>query len=177
MVQIIPLSSVSSDTVETLLDAAFGADRKARTAYRMRDGVAAIDALSFAALATDGQLLGSIQCWPLALEADDQSLHSMILVGPIAVLPTAQGLGIGQKLTHTSLAAADSGLADTLVMIGDPEYYGRFFGFSSAATGGWAAPGPVERHRLLARTIRARALPRTGRLIPDPAFATATLNA
>jgi len=40
---------------------------------------------------------------------------------------------------------------DPLVMIGDPEYYGRFFGFSAEATGAWSVPGPVERHRLLAR--------------------------
>ena len=38
-----------------------------------------------------------------------------------------------------------------MCLIGDPEYYGRFFGFDSARTGGWRLPGPVERRRLLAR--------------------------
>ena len=37
------------------------------------------------------------------------------------------------------------------MLIGDPEYYGRFFGFSAEATAGWRLPGPVEARRLLAR--------------------------
>ena len=41
-----------------------------------------------------------------------------------------------------------------LMMIGDPDYYGRFWCFTSDATGGWQVPGPVERHRLLARGVR-----------------------
>jgi predicted N-acetyltransferase YhbS len=57
-------------------------------------------------------------------------------------------------------------------MIGDPEYYGRFFGFSAAITGGWVLPGPVERHRLLARikgdTARFAV---AGPITPNPAFA------
>jgi predicted N-acetyltransferase YhbS len=57
-----------------------------------------------------------------------------------------------------------------MVMIGDPEYYGRFFGFSADATGNWDVPGPVERHRLLARN--AMELPSSGRLGPR-AFALA----
>ena len=38
-----------------------------------------------------------------------------------------------------------------LTLIGDPEYYGRFFGFAADRTARWRLPGPVERHRLLAR--------------------------
>jgi predicted N-acetyltransferase YhbS len=49
------------------------------------------------------------------------------------------------------------------VLIGDPEYYGRF-GFTAEATAGWEVPGPVERRRLLART--AHPLPRHGMLGP-----------
>ncbi len=49
-------------------------------------------------------------------------------------------------------AALDAAPADAaLMLIGDPEYYGRFFGFSADHTGEWRLPGPVERHRLLAR--------------------------
>jgi predicted N-acetyltransferase YhbS len=45
-------------------------------------------------------------------------------------------------------------------MIGDPEYYGRFFGFSAEATGQWRLPGPVEMRRLLAAPV-------AGHLVPD----------
>ena len=47
-------------------------------------------------------------------------------------------------------AALASGLDGALFLIGDPDYYGRF-GFTAERTGGWRAPGPVERRRLLAR--------------------------
>uniref|UniRef100_UPI0035C79BDC GNAT family N-acetyltransferase n=1 Tax=Sphingomonas sp. TaxID=28214 RepID=UPI0035C79BDC len=74
----------------------------------------------------------------------------MVLVGPVAVTPERQQGGLGRRLMQAALDAADSrGL--TSMLIGDPAYYGRFFGFSADATGGWRLPGPVERHRLLAR--------------------------
>ena len=53
--------------VEELLDRAFGPDRHARTAYRIRAGMQCLDALSFAALDADEMLVGTIQCWPIAL--------------------------------------------------------------------------------------------------------------
>ena len=62
-------------------------------------------------------------------------------------------------MAHALEAAAGEGLDDALMLIGDPDYYGRFFGFSAECTGRWAAPGPVERHRLLAR----------GHAVPDTA--------
>jgi predicted N-acetyltransferase YhbS len=52
------------------------------------------------------------------------------------------------------------------VLIGDPSYYERFFGFSAAHTGGWETPGPVERHRLLARLAGGRLVGRSGLLGP-----------
>jgi predicted N-acetyltransferase YhbS len=51
-------------------------------------------------------------------------------------------------------------------MIGDPDYYGRFWGFSAAYTGEWDLPGPFERHRLLARAANPAVLPTKGMLGP-----------
>ncbi len=45
------------------------------------------------------------------------------------------------------------------MMIGDPEYYGRFFGFTADATGEWDLPGPFEKRRLLARAVNGHSLP------------------
>ncbi len=59
-----------------------------------------------------------------------------------------------------------------MAMIGDPEYYGRFFGFTADATANWELPGPVERRRLLAKN--AYAFARAGKL---HAFAPETLSA
>jgi len=52
------------------------------------------------------------------------------------------------------------------VMIGDPEYYGRFWGFSAEHTGGWTLPGPWEPRRLLVRCTNPAVLPREGKLGP-----------
>ena len=57
------------------------------------------------------------------------------------------------------MAAAPDHADGALMMIGDPEYYGRFFGFSAEATGGWQLPGPVEPHRLLAVAVGDLAVP------------------
>ncbi len=176
MVELVSISSVQQQAVEQLLDAAFGKDRHGRTAYRMREGVSVIPGLSFAALG-DGQLLGTIQCWPLALQEPCGALHAITLVGPVAVDPAVQRGGIGKAMMTHCLNACDDLGFDALLMIGDPEYYGRFFGFDAQATAHWAIPGPVERRRLLARINRAGGLPREGRIIPHPAFASLELAA
>ena len=169
LIQLVPLSTIAPARVEALLDAAFGADRHGRTAYRIRQGVAAIDAMSFAALEGD-ELLGTIQAWPVVV-SDGETAQPLALVGPVAVMPHTQGMGIGKALMERLLDAADAGASDAMVMIGDPEYYGRFFGFTAEATAGWDVPGPVERHRLLARIRRKAPLLTHGMLGPDPAFA------
>lgn len=161
--ELVPLASVSPQEVEALLDLAFGADRHGRTAYRIREGMEALPDLSFAALGADGGLLGSLQCWPVALHGDDGAQTPLVLVGPVAVSPERQRGGLGRVLMRHMLDRA--GAADPLVLIGDPEYYGRFFGFTADATQGWEVPGPVERRRLLART-NGRSLPTHGMLGP-----------
>lgn len=154
MIEIVPIASVAAEQVEQLLDRAFGTERQRRTAYRIRAGMTALPALSFAAL-DGGALVGTIQCWPIRFDADDGADVAMVQVGPVAVEPARQQGGIGRALTARALAAAeDAGLADALTLIGDPEYYGRFFGFDSSRTTTWRVPGPVERHRLLARGDR-----------------------
>ncbi|NJR79936.1 GNAT family N-acetyltransferase [Sphingomonas corticis] len=151
MVRLVGIGTVAPAAVERLLDRAFGTDRHARTAYRLRTGTAAIEALSFAAVEDgSGEPVGSIQCWPVRFAGDDGRDVPLVLVGPVAVAPERQQAGIGRRLMAASLAAADA-RGDVLMLIGDADYYGRFFGFTADATAGWRLPGPVERHRLLAR--------------------------
>ena len=154
MIQFVSLDTIETAAIEALLDRAFGPDRRARTAYRLRGATPAIPALSMAAVDGDA-LIGSIQCWPVALRADDGGRHPMVMVGPVAVDPERQRDGVGRMLmTHALLAAHGEGLDGAMMLIGDPEYYGRFFGFAASATGLWRLPGPVEPHRLLAKGDR-----------------------
>ncbi|WP_425228397.1 GNAT family N-acetyltransferase [Sphingomonas sp.] len=151
MTDLVPLAAVDPAIVDALLDRAFEPARRGRTAYKVRGQAAAIPALSFAAV-EDGTPIGSIQCWPVAFTSDAGARVPLVMVGPVAVEPARQRDGIGRLLMEHALAAAvRAGLDDRLILIGDPEYYGRFFGFTAARTGGWRLPGPVERHRLLAR--------------------------
>jgi predicted N-acetyltransferase YhbS len=151
LVELLPISAVDVADVEALLDRAFGPDRHARTAYKVRGNSAALPELSFAAV-DGGTLVGSIQCWPVRFCGDDGHAAPLVMIGPVAVEPGRQRDGIGRQLMRRALDAARAeGLDDRLMLIGDPEYYGRFFGFSAEHTGSWRLPGPVEPRRLLAR--------------------------
>jgi predicted N-acetyltransferase YhbS len=163
---IIPLDNVDPALVEALLDSAFGTDRHGRTAYKVREGTDWLPGLSFAALDEHEMLAGTIQCWPVALNDTAGRAHPMIMVGPVAVLPDHQGTGFGQALMSASLACIDDRAPLPQVMIGDPEYYGRFWGFSNERTGGWDVPGPFEQRRLLVRSANPAVLPETGMLGP-----------
>lgn len=157
-----PLRGCDPQAVETLLDAAFGADRKARTAYMLRAGTEFVDHLSFG-LVEDGELVGSIQCWPLAL-THGSGVTPLLHVGPVAVHPDQQNQGHGHTLMHAMLAASTP--ADPpMAMIGDAEYYQRF-GFTAKDTQGWELPGPWERHRLLLRNAHHAPLAALGTLGP-----------
>jgi predicted N-acetyltransferase YhbS len=146
-----PLAKADPAAVEALLDAAFGADRRGRTAYRLREGATAIPALSFAAWEGE-RLVGTLQSWPVALRSA-KGVDALVMVGPVAVSPDLQGTGIGKVLMQALLDAADASGAGALMMIGDPEYYERF-GFTAAPAAGWRIDGPYEQRRLLARVRR-----------------------
>lgn len=166
---LIPLEAVDPVMIEAVLDRAFGEDRHARTAYRIRAGMNWLPGLSLAALDEDDMLVATIQCWPIGLTTK-QGQVPLVMVGPVAVVPERQGEGFGVGLMSAMIAedarlAANGGQALPQVLIGDAEYYGRW-GFSAAFTGGWRCPGPYEQHRLLARGTALAAMPAEGMLGP-----------
>ncbi|MDE8654073.1 GNAT family N-acetyltransferase [Novosphingobium album (ex Liu et al. 2023)] len=163
---IIPLDNVDPVLVEQLLDRAFEPERRTRTAYKVREGMDWLPGLSFAALDENGMLVGTIQCWPVALTDPEGRAHPMIMVGPVAVLPEQQQRGFGKALVAASLACIDPAAALPQVMIGDADYYGRFWAFSARPTRGWRLPGPWEPDRLLVRCDNPAVLPAEGMLGP-----------
>lgn len=167
---LIPLSAVDPAMVEAVLDRAFGPDRHARTAYRIRAGMRPLDGLSFAALDEDDLLVGTIQCWPIALMTAQGTQVPLVMVGPVAVVPERQGEGFGVGLMSAMINADARFAASTAgslpqVLIGDASYYGRW-GFSAAATAGWRCPGPYQQDRLLALGAALSAMPAEGMLGP-----------
>ncbi|MBO9581646.1 MAG: N-acetyltransferase [Sphingobium sp.] len=163
------LAGTADTAIAGLLDAAFGPDRHGRTAYRIRRGMAWLTDLSFATFDESGALAGVLQSWPVALTGADGAQMPLVMVGPVAIRPDLQLHGLGRKLMDHLIATVDAlpaGESPPLAMIGDPDYYGRFWGFTTQATGGWDVPGPVERHRLLARVPAGMTLPETGMMGP-----------
>jgi predicted N-acetyltransferase YhbS len=166
---LIPLEAVDPAMIEEVLDRAFGPDRQARTAYRIREGMGWLPGLSLAALDEHDMLVGTIQCWPIALQTKLGQVP-LVMVGPVAVLPERQGESFGVGLMSAMIAedarlASGGGPALPQVLIGDAAYYGRW-GFSAALTGAWRCPGPYEQHRLLARGTALAAMPAEGILGP-----------
>lgn len=166
MANIIPLADVDSALIEALLDRAFEPERHTRTAYKVREGMEWLPGLSFAALDEDDMLVGTIQCWPVALTDPTGRAHPMVMVGPVAVVPDEQSRGFGKALVTASLAALSPQAPLPQVMIGDPEYYGRFWGFVNTHTAGWTLPGAWDPRRLLVRCDNPDVLPRAGVLGP-----------
>ena len=170
MPTIVPIDAVPAALHEELLDAVFGDDRSSRTAYHIREGLERLAGLSFAALDDDGYLAGTIELWPVSLTDEDGRQYPLLMVGPVAVAPSRQNEGYGRALMAAALGAIE-GPATTdnpalpQVLIGDPEYYGKW-DFTAAATGEWDTPGPVERHRLLVRCANPAVLPKRGMLGP-----------
>lgn len=163
---LIPLDNVDPVLVEHLLDRAFGEDRHARTAYRIREGTEYLPALSFAALDDQTLLAGTIQTWPIALTDKHGRAHPMLMIGPVAVLPERQGQGFGKALMLATLGALSPQTPLPQVMIGDPEYYGRFFDFQPQPTKNWHCPGPYDPARLLIHCDNPAVLPEEGMLGP-----------
>lgn len=179
MTRISELAGVGDAAIGGLLDAAFGPNRHGRTAYRIRLGMSWFTDLSFAAYDSEGALAGILQCWPVALHEPDGAQTPLIMVGPVAVQPHLQRHGIGRALMDRLIETVDAHFGDAkpvepLVMIGDPDFYGRFWGFEAQRTAGWQVPGPVEQHRLLARAQDGQSLPVSGMLGPRLAVAIPT---
>ena len=108
MTRIEQLAGAKHEEIGALLDLTFGRDRHARTAYRIRLGMAWLTDLSFAAFNESGALVGSLQCWPVALRTPDAAQVPLVMVGPVAVQPAVQHQGIGRALMDRLVETVDT---------------------------------------------------------------------
>jgi len=136
---------------EALLDAAFGAERFAKTCARLRAGRLPADGLALAAR-DRGALVGTLRCWPV-LAGDRPAL----LLGPLAVAASHRGFGLGARMMREALWRAAARGHAAVLLVGDAPYYARF-GFDAALAAGLELPGPVERARFLGLELAPGAL-------------------
>ncbi len=138
--------------IDHLLDISFGEERFRKTAYAIRQNSTPIPELCLVARDESG-LLATIQYWNLLIGDKTEA----ILLGPIAVRPAEKGKGIGIGLIRDTMKIAKDLGHKLVVLVGDPEYYGRF-GFTSAFDRGLQLPGPVDAHRFLVCELEEGAL-------------------
>jgi hypothetical protein len=137
---------------ERLLDAAFGADRFAKSSERLREGRRPARGLAFVARRA-GRLVGTVRLWPVVTATG----HLCLLLGPLAVAAEFRSLGIGAALMWQALQKARALGHRAVLLVGDVAYYNRF-GFSAEQTAALRMPGPYARDRLLACELAPDAL-------------------
>jgi predicted N-acetyltransferase YhbS len=131
--------------IEQLLDLTFGLSRSAKTSYRLREGNVAIAGLSLVTRETGFGVTGAISFWPMKIgDAGSDAL----LLGPLAVHPQRQNIGIGRALMHAGLDKAKAQGHRLVILVGDEPYYARV-GFKKVPYGQIELPGPVDPDRLL----------------------------
>jgi predicted N-acetyltransferase YhbS len=132
---------------EAIAAEAFGPGRFAKTAYRLREGVACVANLSF--VAEEGaRIVGTVRYWPVAIGGE-----AALMLGPIAIAADRQGQGIALALMQTSLAEAKRLGHRAVVLVGDEPYYARA-GFARIQPAGRITmPGPVDLARLLGLSL------------------------
>lgn len=146
MYEICPETPADEPEVEGLYDLCFAPGRTALSSYRLRDGVARVADLCLVLRDGSGTLMAAIRFWPVRV-AD----QPVLLLGPIAVHPTAQGEGLGGLLMRDSLARARTLGWDRVLLVGDAPYYGRF-GF--ARLDDVVMPPPTNPARVLGLELR-----------------------
>lgn len=148
---ITPYQPKYQNQVSQLLDSAFGADRQNKSSYKLRKTCVKIDDLSLIALQKnqngDDVILASIAYWQL-----DVAGQTALLLGPLAVNPDFQGVGLGKRLMDETLSLAQKiaslrGWKFT-ILIGDLDYYQKS-GFKRVPHGAIDYPQPTDPNRVL----------------------------
>jgi len=156
MITIVPQRPADAPIIEQLLDDAFEPERRLRPAYSLRGNAASLDALSFVARA-DGQLVGTIQFWPVTIGRTSPAL----LLGPLAVVEAFRRRGVAAALVGHGLDAARDRGHRIVVAIGEAPVFARF-GFVAALDRGLTMPVPVAPSRFLACALTPGALDGAG---------------
>ncbi len=127
--------------VKALITAAFtGVRNSLQTESLIVDALRDAGSLAVSLVATrDGEVIGYVAMSPVSISDGTSGWFGL---GPLAVVPDAQGRGVGSALVREALQRIRADGAAGCVVLGEPSYYERF-GF--AATPRLSLPGvPAE---------------------------------
>ena len=160
-VTILPESADDAAAIDRLHERTFGPGRYAKSAYRIREGVAHRLDLSFTAR-IGTLLVGSVRLSPIRI-GDTPAL----LLGPLTIEPPFRDRGIGHSLIERALSEAREKGYRLVILVGDEPYYGKA-GFKRIPKGRATMPGPVDPARLLVAELADGAFEGvSGRIRPD----------
>ena len=145
--------------MNTVLRAAFPTDAEARLVDQLRaSGHAPVSLVA----ETEGQIVGHILFSPVTIVRSDSSISELGL-GPLAVLPSHQGHGVGSALVREGLAICRRQGCAFVVVVGGPAYYQRF-GFKSGNEVGLQNEFGVA-DEFMVLELQPRSLPPEGGLV------------
>jgi predicted N-acetyltransferase YhbS len=144
-------SPADSADIDALHAEAFGPGRFARAAFRLREGVPHLPALSFVALVDDA-IAASVRLTPIAIGE-----RPALLLGPLAVKPAFKGRGAGKQLVRLAADAARGDGHAVLLLVGDMPYYGPL-GFEQLPPYTVTLPAAVDPERVLVAGLTPGAL-------------------
>jgi putative acetyltransferase len=116
-----------------LIDAAFGDTETSVFTARIRASVGYVPELTFVA-DDDGELVGFTM-----LSYVTAGQRDVLILTPMAVRPDRQRAGVGKRVVHAAIAAAEARGEPVVLVEGVPSYYPQF-GFVSAAALGFEPP-------------------------------------
>jgi putative acetyltransferase len=114
-----------------------------------------------------GEIIGHVMLSRMSVSGGGRAYRALGL-GPVAVVPGAQGGGVGSELIRSALAIAGALGEELVFVLGEPDYYARF-GFSAESAAPFGSPysGPY----LMAQWLRSDAgPPAAGSAAYAPAF-------
>jgi len=130
---------VDRPAIRRVNQAAFGTSEEADLVDTLRaDGVVLRSAVAEA----DGALVGHVLFSRMWIETAGAAIDAVALA-PVAVPPSHQRQGIGDRLIRFGLAALREDGERIVLVVGHPPYYPRF-GFSSALAGSIESPFPAD---------------------------------
>jgi len=130
-----PETAADRDAIRKINDEAFGDPLEAKIVDAIRESDRFLPELSLVAV-SEGQTRGHVISSYVDVEP---GARRVLQVGPLAVLPSHQGRGIGSALMEETIRIADSRGEPLLLIEGNPKYYERF-GFTRADAAGVEPP-------------------------------------
>src|SRR5215210_5565236 len=117
-----------AEGIRIVNDAAFGQPEESRIV----DAVRTAGAVTVSLVAEEAaRIVGHILFTPMTLQPSSGGVR-LVALGPMAVAPDRQRMGIGTALVRTGLSECRRGGAQAVVVIGHPAFYTRF-GFRPAS--------------------------------------------